>query len=179
MWVHGVSKLWLFYPECCSTNLTPPARRPRLAAHRDKTLFVVVREMEMNGIVLQLCVILVLSSPAWAATNLTSEVTSNKVVAIPLVFKGTVHLPDGSLKFQISFGDPRTYFLSVGQETKGFTVVKHERVPNPSLRFRAMIPFLDVLTIQRGTNAFMVTNGTTFVVQEVNEDNSVQPPPAN
>ncbi len=123
---------------------------------------------------------------ASAATNTTSQVNSTNDISIPVKFKGTTALPDGSLMFQLTFGGPRTYFVKVGQEVEGFKIKQQDRVPNPRKNEPKQPPFLNVLTIERAGTTFVITNGMKFVfidgpkkgrTQQEPDDDGLKPTP--
>ncbi len=84
-----------------------------------------------------------------------------------LKFKSVIKLPDGSLRFSINGrGDRRTYFRKIGEEWKGFTILKYEEKAEQSEPGGVRPPVdRSVLVLQRGNRTIRLVKGqpVTFV----------------
>jgi hypothetical protein len=84
-----------------------------------------------------------------------------------LQFKSVIKLPDGSMRFSITGrGDRRTYFLKIGEEWKGFKILKYEEKAE-QIEPHGVRPSVDrsVLVLQRGKKTIRLVKGrpVTFV----------------
>ncbi len=80
-------------------------------------------------------------------------------------FKSALSEPDGSMKFGLILpGTDHQSFLTIGEESHGCKILRHETTPNP--KENAKRPVLHTLIIQYKNKTYSITMGEKPVLYE-------------